>query len=198
MTHQEWQTKFTEVFSVIDDPWHLEIVSNLQQENGWLETRYKGKAKFECSTPTCQNKWTSANGGAIFRYRRSTGSNNGYVKLLLGGQKCRRCNDGFEDAKWDGVYIEGALEKLLRKVKQKCYSLRDSASSTVGNQYIQANRTAPHQTHLCQLCQQGICPYNRQDMESIVSQIGDLDVDDYSDYDQYHDYDDYDYPSDSW
>ena len=88
MTHQEWRIKFTELFSEIGDPWNLEIVSNLVPENGWLETRYKGMAKFECSTNTCNNKWTSANGGAIFRYRRLSGSNNDKVKLFLGGQKC--------------------------------------------------------------------------------------------------------------
>ena len=89
------------------------------------------------------------------------------MKLFLGGQKCKRCNDVFEEAKWDVEYIERALEKLLRKVKQKCYGLPDSASSTAGNQRIQANMTAPHQTHLCQLSQLRNCPYNRQhDVES--------------------------------
>ena len=89
----------------------------------------------------------------------------------------------FEEAKWDVEYIERSLENLLRKEKQKCYGLRDSASSTAGNQHIQANTTAPHKTHLCRLCQQGNCPYNRQDdIESIASQLEDLDVDDYSDY----------------
>ena len=40
MTHQEWQIKFTELFSEIGDPWNLKIVSNQVPENGWLETRY--------------------------------------------------------------------------------------------------------------------------------------------------------------
>ena len=196
MTHEEWQTKFRELFSEFEDRWDLEIVSNLGPKNGWLETSYKAMTKFECSTPTCDNKWTSANGGAIFRYRRSTGSNNGYAKLLLGGQKCRRCRGVFENAKLDGEYIKGAIEKLLRKVKEKFYGSNDGTTSTAENQYIQANMTAPHQTDLCQLCQLGNCPYNRQDdIERIVNQFDDLDVDGNSDYDQY---DDYDYPSDSW
>ena len=126
MTHEEWQIKFRELFSEFEDRWDLEIVSNLGPKNGWLETSYKEMTKFECSTPTCDNKWTSANGGAIFRYRRSTGSNNGYVKLLLGGQKCRRCKGVFENAKLDGEYIKGAIEKLLRKVKEKFWFERSA------------------------------------------------------------------------
>ena len=34
MTHQEWQIKFTELFSMIGDPWNLEIVSNFVPKNG--------------------------------------------------------------------------------------------------------------------------------------------------------------------
>ena len=172
MTHQEWQIKFTELFSKIGDPWNLEIVSNFVPENGWLETRYKRMARFECSTNACNNKWTCANGMAIFRHRRLSGSNNGNVKLFLGGQKCKRCKDVFEFAKWDGVNIEGAINKLLKKVREKCYGLEDSATSTAENHYIAANMTAPHQTHLCQACEQGVCQYNRQDdIESMTNQM---------------------------
>ena len=56
MTHQEWQTKFRELFSEFDDRWDLEIVSNLKQKNEWKETSYKGLTRFERSTPTCDNK----------------------------------------------------------------------------------------------------------------------------------------------
>ena len=34
MTHQEWQIKFTELLSMIGDPWNLEIVSNFVRKNG--------------------------------------------------------------------------------------------------------------------------------------------------------------------
>ena len=102
----------------------------------------------------------------------------------------------FENARLDGEYIKGTIEKLLRKVKEKFYGSNDGTTSTVENQYIQANMNAPHQTDLCQFCQLGNCPYNRQDdIERIVNQFDDLDVDGHSDYDQY---DDYDYRSDSW
>ena len=188
MTHQEWQIKFTELFSEIGDPWSLEIVSNPAPENGWLETRCKGMAKFECSTNICNNKWTSANGGAIFRYRRLSGLNNGKVELFLGGQKCKRCEDVFEDAKWDGVNIGGAIKKLLKKVREKCYGLEDGATSTAENHYIAANMTAPYQTHLCQACEQGVCQYNWQDnIESMTNQMENLDFEDYydDDYDNY-------------
>lgn len=181
MAHQKWQTKFADLFSEADNPWDLEIVSSLEPENGWLETRYKGMAAFECSnTIACNNRWTSANGWAIFHYRLA-GANNGRrgkVKLFLGGQKCRKCNDVFENAKWDEVNIEGAIQKLLKKVEQKFYGLNNDATSTTENRYIPANMTAPHQTHLCQLCLLGNCQYESQnDIESIASQLNDLGVD---------------------
>ena len=136
--------------------------------------------KFECSTNTCNNNWTSANGGAIFRYWRLSSSNNGKVKLFLGGQRCKRCEDLFEDAKWDEVNIEGAIKKLLKKVREKCYGSDDSATSTAEKHYIAANMAAPHQTHLCQACEPGVCQYNWQDdIESITNQMEYLDFDDH-------------------
>ena len=56
MTHQGWQTKFSKLFSEFDDRWDLEIVSDLDPKNEWKETSYQGLSKFECSTPTCDNK----------------------------------------------------------------------------------------------------------------------------------------------
>ena len=137
-------------------------------------------AKFGCSINTCNNNWTSAKGGAIFCYRRLSVSNNGHVKLFLGGQKCRRCEDVFEDGKWDGVNIEGAIKKLLKKVREKCYGLEDGVTSKAENHYIAANMTAPHQTHPCQACELGGCQYNRQDdIGSITNQMEYLDFDDH-------------------
>ncbi|CAB3989022.1 Hypothetical predicted protein [Paramuricea clavata] len=48
MAHQEWKTKFDDQFYDLDDPWNLEIVSNVEQESGWLEMRRKGMARKLC------------------------------------------------------------------------------------------------------------------------------------------------------
>ncbi|CAB4022528.1 Hypothetical predicted protein [Paramuricea clavata] len=190
-----WETKFNELFSELNDPWNLEIVSNVVQESGWLQMQYTGKATFECSTATCNNRWTSINAGARIYYRQfgsNTGqqSQHGKVKLFLGGQKCLKCNGVFENAMWHNLYIERAITKLLNKVKQKFYGL-NVPTSTTGNAYVQADMSAPHQTGLCEFCAMGICQHGQQnDIDSIASQFGHLDVND--DYDDVwdHDYDD--------
>ena len=73
------------------------------------------------------------------------------MKLFLGGQKCKRCDDVFEEAKWDGEYIARALKKLLRKVKQKFYGSKNPATSTADNQYIPANMTSSSKPSLSAL-----------------------------------------------
>ncbi|CAB3997816.1 Hypothetical predicted protein [Paramuricea clavata] len=194
MAHQEWSTKFNELFSELDDPWNLEIVSNVVQESGWLQMQYTGKATFECSTATCNNRWTSVNAGARFYYRQS-GFNTGQhrkVKLFLGGQKCLKCNGVFENAMWHNLCIERAITKLLNKVKQKFYAL-NVPTSTTGNAYVQADMSAPHQTSLCEFCALGICQHGEQnDIDSFASQFEHLDLDDVSD-DDYDDVSDDDY-----
>ncbi len=177
MTRQEWETKFEESFSELEDRWNFEIVREVQ-ETGWLQTRYKGMATFECSTATCNNRWTSVNGGAIFYYRLSRCHNRrcGNVKLFLGGQKCKKCDHVFETAEWSNSGIKGAITKLLDKVKQKFYGVLSSAAE---NTYIPADMSAPHQTNLCQFCALGVCQYAQQnDTDSIAGQLELLDLDD--------------------
>jgi hypothetical protein len=193
MAHQDaWETKFNELLSELDDPWNLEIVSNVVQESGWLPMQYTGKATFECSTATCNNRWTSINAGARINYRQfgSNTGQHGKVKLFLGGQKCLKCKGVFESSIWHNLYIEGAITKLLNKVKQKFFALNVPTNSTTGNTYIQADMSAPHQTSLCEFCALGICQHGQQnDIDSIASQFEHLDVDD--DYDNVSD-EDYD------
>jgi hypothetical protein len=125
----------------------LEIVSNVVQESGWLQMQYTGKVTFQCSTATCNKRWTS-----VKRWTSTIGSNTGQhgkVKLFLGGQKCLKCNGVFENAMWHNLCIERAITKLLNKVKQKFYALNVPTSTTV-NAYIQADMSAPHQTSLCE------------------------------------------------
>ncbi|CAB4044341.1 Hypothetical predicted protein, partial [Paramuricea clavata] len=174
MAHQEWKTKFDDQFCDLDDPWNLEIVSNVEQESGWLKMQRKGMARFECST--CSNKWTSVNGGAIFRYRLPPSQNErrGNVKLFLGGQKCKNCDNVFETANWEDSDVERVITELLNKVQQKFYGEIDVpiTSATAENRYIPADMSAPHQTNLCQLCEQGVCQYSQQnDIDSIASDL---------------------------
>ena len=122
MAHQEWSTKFKELFSELDDPWNLEIVSNVVQESGWLQMQYAG---------------------ARFNYRQygSNTGQHGKVKLFLGEQKCLKCNGVFENAMWHNLCIERAITKLLNKVKQsqKFYAL-NVPTSTTGNTYTDPSR----------------------------------------------------------
>ena len=171
MSIEDWQTKFKDLFSCLDHPWDLEIVKVKKlrsQRKSWDEIRYKGKAKFECSThTTCKNKWTSANAGAVFRYRLLPDRNNGKrgkAKLFLGRQKCKRCKCKFENAQWAAVCVEEALNKLLTEIKQTIYKVE--TRSTTGNSYIPANMKAPHQTQHCEFCQWGYCQYNRQNSKN--------------------------------
>ncbi|CAB4036749.1 Hypothetical predicted protein [Paramuricea clavata] len=173
MAHQEWQTKFDDQFSDLDHLWNLEIVSNVEQGSGWLKMQCKGMARFDCST--CNNRWTSVNGGAIFRYRlsRSQNERRGNVKLFLGGQKCKKCDDVFETAKWADSDVERVITELLSKVQQKFYGRIDvPTTSATENRYIPADMSAPHQKSLCQFCTLGVCQYSQQnDIDSIASDL---------------------------
>ena len=189
MAFSNWQSNFDHLFSELDDAWNLEIVSNIVQEPGWLQTQFKGTATFECSKTTCTNRWMSVNAGAIIHYRQVTcpnGERHGKVKLFLGGQKCKKCSNDcnvFEVAQWNDSEIARAITKVLNKVKQKFYNLNAiSSTSTIENAYIVGDRAGPHETCLCQLCALRVCQYDRQkDIESIASGLEDLDFGEYDD-----------------
>ena len=187
MAYSNWQAKFDQLFSELGDVWKLEILNNIVQVPGWLQTQFKGiTATFDCSTTTCNNRWTSVNAGAIFYYRLVTGPNDerhGKVKLFLGRQKCKKCNNVFEVAQWHDSKVTEAITKVLNKVKQKFYDSNPiSSSSTIENAYIPGHRSGPHETSLCQLCVLGVCQYKQQnDIDSIASWLEDLDFSDYDD-----------------
>ena len=186
MAYSNWQAKFEQFFSELDDVWNLELLSNIDQVPRWLQTQFKGMATFECSTTICNNRWTSVNAGAIFYYHLETGPNDerhGKVKLFLGGQKCKKCKNVFEAAQWHDSEIAKAITKVLNKVKQRFYdSNEDSSISTTENAYVPGDRSGPHETSLCQFCALGVCKYDEQnDIDSIASALEDLDWGDYDD-----------------
>ena len=178
MANTDWKPKFDELFSELDNLWNLEIVSNIVKEPGWLRTQYKGTATFECSAITCKNRWTSVNAGAIFYYHFS--ERHGKVKLFLGGQKCKKCDNVFEPAQWHDSKVAEAITKVLNKVKQKFYdSNAILGTSTTENAYIPGNRAGPHKTTFCQLCEKGVCEYNKKNnINRIAKGLEDLNLSD--------------------
>ena len=115
----------------------------------------------------------SVNAGVIFYYRLLTVPNDerqSKVKLFLGGQKCKKCRNVFEVSQGHDSKIVRAITKVLNKVKQKFYNLNAISSiSTTENAYIPGNRAGPHKTTFCQLCEKGVCEYNKK-ITSIGSQ----------------------------
>lgn len=155
MALENWKTKFDELFSELDDSWHLEIVNDIVKESGWLKVKYRGRATFKCSSATCNNTWPCANSGAVFYFRLSSSGNGrlGEVKLFLGGQKCIYCKDVFEAAEWPDTEIKRAITKLLNEVT-KGGDLVSTEPDTDDQGIMTAHQ---HFSYLCQLCSLGVC-----------------------------------------
>ncbi|KAM6899559.1 receptor-transporting protein 2-like [Xenentodon cancila] len=160
-----WTRTFEELLdddSVFDyeDAWTLNFNYNLKQEvaqeekrRGWKVYSYCARGKFLCQA--CNNTWTSARVTVLFHYRLRR--DRGTVIMRPFGQACLNCNAEFYLPGFDENEVEYGLLRLLSKIRKNCYGevVED------GNCGVSCEKkTKPHESSLCEACQQGICCQN--------------------------------------
>ena len=191
-----WKKHFKDYFAALPDKWNLQVYQEISSladikvvaRYGWKKFQDKAKVRFQCSE--CERSWTSVKGTVIFHYRLDRTQNKGQVEMWLLGQKCSKCGDKFEDAKWYDGEIKKCLKNLLTKVQEKFY---DDSNTVINTSQRAANMSSEHRSELCQACAQGVCGQrvNAGNKEEVII---DGDEDDWSNDDYYgDDYDDDDY-----
>ena len=77
------------------------------------------------------------------------------MKMQLLGQKCRSCDDDFEDPCWYRSEISRILNNLFLKVKKNIY--QELKNRGQNNLQLGGKMKGPHRSDLCQACERGFC-----------------------------------------
>ncbi|XP_005311829.3 receptor-transporting protein 3-like [Chrysemys picta bellii] len=156
-----WQRMFDQKmeWEKPNDTWSLTVEDNLSPRNPerrWhLYQQRKAFARFQCSC--CTRHWPSAQVLILFHMHLDRSQRQGQVKMRVYGQKCKKCHGAkFETPTFSQENIERILDKLVLKVREKCY--RESiANRDLADPVVEEDVGGPHDTTRCEACALGIC-----------------------------------------
>ena len=174
LSKYEWETEFNARFLKLDVPKWVLTFTKEKQLTGCHRLIVKGQVMFDCQK--CGRWWISNNGVAACYYRFSQSKQQGKVKLILGGQKCERCNEGYEDPKWFRSDLKTAVSTLTREILQKYYSDRYEVKlkKPTETRHNTASMSGPHRADLCQFCKLGLCNGGSEKRSQSVSDLSSL------------------------
>ncbi|XP_023699956.2 receptor-transporting protein 3-like [Paramormyrops kingsleyae] len=157
--NREWREIFQKRIEELgkSDSWQIErddsIIANAP-EHGWMEYIRNINGRFKCSK--CKNMWPSKRVKVVFNMRLRTQEERGTVKVRFYKQKCRRCADpDFEEPRFRTDNIDLLLEKLMEKIRIKCY--KEDCGEKGKFFHFDGKVDGPHETSHCEACLQGVC-----------------------------------------
>ena len=109
--------------------------------------------RFRCGN--CCKTWSSARVSTLFHYRLRRGTARGTVIMRPFGQACRSCSGTFELPGFSTAEVEKVLLKLIGKIKKNCYGEEEEDNGD--SRFSRKVGMKPHESSLCEACQQGIC-----------------------------------------
>ncbi|XP_024000428.2 receptor-transporting protein 2-like [Salvelinus sp. IW2-2015] len=125
MTNREWirifQSKVNNLKRNKGDRWRIEFDESIKADSvqsGWHQYISGAFGRFKCSK--CNRSWSSGRVNVVFHMQLSSGQ--GMVKVRRLRQECRQCDDALmEEVSFDEEKLEVLLEKLMEKIRIKCY-----------------------------------------------------------------------------
>ncbi|KAK3533904.1 hypothetical protein QTP70_034899 [Hemibagrus guttatus] len=92
----------------------------------------------------------------VFHYSRDAARGHGSVKARRMKQECRRCNVASKEMPtFRQENIDVMVEKLIEKIKVRCYGEDTRESNRVSRFFGRVN--GPHESAHCEACQLGVC-----------------------------------------
>ncbi|KAF4083068.1 hypothetical protein AMELA_G00135790 [Ameiurus melas] len=157
MEDQEWVNMFRTRAEDLQDEWTLYMDDSIQPKNakpGFYEYLRGSFAQFLCSK--CGRYWPSKRVMVVFHFSLDAASGRGSVKVRRFKQECRRCSaPRKENPKFGKENIDVMVEKLIEKIKFRCYNEKVGESSRASHFTGKVN--GPHESAHCEACQLGIC-----------------------------------------
>ncbi|CAI5685156.1 receptor-transporting protein 3 isoform X1 [Oreochromis niloticus] len=136
------------------DSWELQYDENIEPNKpnmDWKEYIRNTSASFQCSM--CRRKWPSNKVMVVFHMCLRNGQ--GTVKVRPLRQNCKKCtNAPMENPKIESENINTLMEKLVEKIKQKCYHENLEESYRPFTLY---EVKSPHEPKHCEGCMKGVC-----------------------------------------
>ncbi|CAK6958172.1 receptor-transporting protein 3-like [Scomber scombrus] len=159
MAQQEWTRIFQIKTNDLNpgDSWRIEFDENIEPNRpnlGWEQYIRNTSARFKCTK--CGRSWASNRVMVVFHMRLMDGQ--GVVKARRFRQNCKKCIAApMEEPEIDSDNINILLEKLVEKIRIKCYH-EDLGTSSRPFRSFDVN--SPHEPAHCEACIRGICTNN--------------------------------------
>ncbi|XP_071764176.2 receptor-transporting protein 3 [Centroberyx gerrardi] len=163
MATSEWMSIFQTKIGELDrtDSWRLEFDDSLVPDSpnpGWEQYIRSACARFSCSK--CRRGWPSNRVMVVFHMRLS--QSQGTVKVRRFRQNCKQCSEApMEEARFGADNISILLEKLVEKIRIKCYH-EDLGERN--QPFRNVDVKGPHEAAHCEACIRGICSMNSTQM----------------------------------
>lgn len=155
--HTEFQNLFSQFYMSNSHIWYLSPTPGPPSSGCWTAFFDSAKVRFCCQD--CGHGWTSMKGRVAFWFYFSNIGNDGHIAFKLYGQKCQRCKTGnYENAMWYPEEVTKVMLNAYNRVGQTIYGYYQAS-------YAKSRRPGkprtPHNSDLCQACQDGICSERR-------------------------------------
>ncbi|XP_055796892.1 receptor-transporting protein 2-like [Salvelinus fontinalis] len=160
MTNREWirifQSKVNNLKRNKGDRWRIEFDESIKADSvqsGWHQYISGAFGRFTCSK--CNRSWSSGRVNVVFHMHLSSGQ--GMVKVRRLRQECRQCDDALmEEVSFDEEKLEVLLEKLMEKIRIKCY--RENLGKRNRSHFDdEDDEGPPHESAHCEACSMGLC-----------------------------------------
>ncbi|XP_062371577.1 receptor-transporting protein 3-like [Sardina pilchardus] len=139
------------------DSWRIEFDDSIEPEKpaqDWFKYIRGAFARFQCSK--CKKTWPSRRVLVVFHFHLNKREKKGTVKARRFQQKCRRCQEAkMEEPTFDPDNIEVLLEKLVEKIRFRCY--RENLGKNNRGFRPVGRSVGPHESAHCEACLRGIC-----------------------------------------
>uniref|UniRef100_UPI003AAF4962 receptor-transporting protein 3-like n=1 Tax=Centroberyx gerrardi TaxID=166262 RepID=UPI003AAF4962 len=139
------------------DNWRLQFDDSLSPDKpnmGWKMYKRSACARFSCSK--CNRSWPSNRVMVVFHMRLS--QSQGTVKVRRFRQNCKQCSEApMEEATFGADNISILLEKLVEKIREKCYHQNLGKKN---RPFRNMDVEGPHEAAHCEACIQGTCSMN--------------------------------------
>ncbi|GAB6033071.1 hypothetical protein CHUAL_012686 [Chamberlinius hualienensis] len=133
------------------------IGGSLTPQQRWQTFLDSAKVRFCCQE--CGHGWTSMKGRVAFWFTFNASNGQGTLMFRLYGQKCQRCKSGnYENSMWYPEEVVKVLMNVYCHIGQFYYGLYQA--SITKSRRAGKPRT-PHNSNLCQACQDGVCAERR-------------------------------------